>query len=559
VVLPLLGGVPVPGPVRRARDAWAGSLLVRVVSITVVLSLAVVVLIGTVLVQRIRDGLIDARVDSAVAEAAAGAESAVQLADSTDRIESQQAAQLVDQIAVALATRAGDPALYDVLLLASPGTVAAPQRGSAAADERSVPAELRTTVQETGQLAWTFTSIVEPDGSTEPGIVVGAPLSISGVGAYEIYFLFPLTSQEATLDLVRNGILIAGLVLVALLGVIAWFVTRSVVQPVRSASMVAERLAAGRLEERMQVRGEDEFARLAAAFNAMAANIKRQIRQLEDLSRVQRRFVADVSHELRTPITTIRMAADVIHTHRAELDGPTRRASELLIEQLDRFEDLLTDLLEISRFDAGSAILDADTIDLRTTVHRVIDSAAPLAEAKGIALRIAEPADPVAVEVDSIRIERVLRNLVVNAIEHGEGRPVEVTVAADGVAAAVTVRDHGVGLRPGESSLVFNRFWRSDPSRARTTGGTGLGLSIALEDARLHGGWLEAWGEPGTGSVFRLTLPRRAGASIAASPLPLRPAEALEDPVAEAVPPAVSDDAGRRPSPASMPSQGAGP
>jgi two-component system sensor histidine kinase MtrB len=126
-------------------------------------------------------------------------------------------------------------------------------------------------------------------------------------------------------------------------------------------------------------------------------------------------------------------------------------------------------------------------------------------------------------EVDARRVQRILGNLVVNALEHSEGRPVEIAVAANDSAVAVTVRDHGVGLRPGEASLVFNRFWRADPARARTTGGTGLGLAISLEDAHLHDGWLQAWGEAGQGSCFRLTLPRRAGRPIVESPLPLRP------------------------------------
>ena len=114
-------------------------------------------------------------------------------------------------------------------------------------------------------------------------------------------------------------------------------------------------------------------------------------------------------------------------------------------------------------------------------------------------------------------------------VEHGEGRPVEIAVAVNESAVAVTVRDHGVGLRPGEAALVFNRFWRADPARARTTGGTGLGLAISLEDARLHDGWLQAWGEPGEGSCFRLTLPRRAGLPIVESPLPLRPDDLAVD------------------------------
>ena len=142
----------------------------------------------------------------------------------------------------------------------------------------------------------------------------------------------------------------------------------------------------------------------------------------------------------------------------------------------------------------------------------MVDGAAPLAERKGSRVVSGFPEQCVA-EVDPRRVERILRNLVVNAIEHGEGRDVVVTVAADEDAVAVSVRDYGVGLRPGEASLVFNRFWRADPARARTTGGTGLGLSIALEDAKLHRGWLQAWGEPGNGTLFRLTVPRVAGSS----------------------------------------------
>lgn len=524
-----------PGPLLEARSRWARSLLLRVVATTLVLSMVVVIAVGALLMDRIRDGLLDAKVQSSVAEAAAGVETARRISEASDPVESPADAQLIDQIAVTLASRAGSPSLYEVLLLAAPGTNAVPQRGSAVVDEASVPVELREVVATQGRLAWTYTEVIFNDGRTEPGIVVGAPLSIVGVGDYEVYYVFPLAAEVATLALVQNGIIIAGVVLVALLSVIAWFVTRSVVTPVRLAADVAERLAAGRLDERMQVRGEDELAKLANAFNTMASNIKQQIRQLEDLSRVQRRFVADVSHELRTPITTIRMAADVLYANKSTLEGPAVRASELLIEQLDRFEDLLTQLLEISRFDVGSAILDADPVDLKAVVHRVVDAAAPLAEAKDTVVNVSEPDAPCLVEIDSLRIERVLRNLVVNAIEHGEGHPIDVTIGSDDVAAAVSVRDRGVGLKPGEASLVFNRFWRSDPSRARTTGGTGLGLSIALEDARLHGGWLQAWGEPGSGSVFRLTLPRNLSHNLVASPVALEPPEvaAAQDALAE--------------------------
>jgi two-component system, OmpR family, sensor histidine kinase MtrB len=317
-----------------------------------------------------------------------------------------------------------------------------------------------------------------------------------------------------------------------------------VVTPVRVAARTAQRLSAGLLDQRMKVDGEDDLARLAASFNQMAANLQRQIVRLEEMSRLQRRFTSDVSHELRTPLTTVRMAADLIFAERDAFDPTVARSAELLQAELDRFESLLTDLLEISRFDAGFAALDAEHTDLVPIVERVADQLAGLAERVGVSIVLRLPDTPVIAEVDPRRVERVLRNLVGNAVEHGEAKPVEVTLAADDAAVAVTVRDHGVGLKPGEERLVFNRFWRADPSRARQTGGTGLGLSISVEDARLHGGWLEAWGTPGGGAQFRLTLPVRAGDRLVAAPLPLIPRDrgtppaiaAHAEPADEAVP-----------------------
>ena len=287
------------------------------------------------------------------------------------------------------------------------------------------------------------------------------------------------------------------------------------------AALTAERLASGMLDERLRVRGEDEIARLALTFNSMAEALQSQIRQLEDLSRVQRRFVSDVSHELRTPLTTVRMAADLLFDGRKDYPAAAARSAELLQAELDRFETMLVDLLEISRYDAGAAALDPTTVDLCQLVRRVVDAAGPLAERKTIPMDVRLPPTPVLADVEPLRIERVLRNLVVNAIEHGEGRPVEVSLTEDDATVVVTVRDHGVGLQPGHAGMVFTRFWRGDPSRARTTGGTGLGLAIALEDVRLHGGWLQAAGSPGVGSVFRMTLPRRAGDTVADTPLAL--------------------------------------
>jgi two-component system sensor histidine kinase MtrB len=380
--------------------------------------------------------------------------------------------------------------------------------------------------------SWTYTEIQFLDGRTTPGLVVGAPLLVPTVGPYELYYLFPLTQEQSTLDLVRSSVLLTGILLVLLLAFISWLVTRQVVVPVRAASQTAARLAEGNLSERMKVKGTDDLSRLATSFNAMAASLARQIRQLEDLSRVQQRFVSDVSHELRTPLTTIRMAADVVYEEREQLDSPTERAVELLQNQLDRFEALLVDLLEISRFDAGAAVLDAERVDIVALVQRTIEAARPLAERSGLDVRLVTVESACPVDCDPRRVHRIVRNLIENAIEHGDLRGVDVSIARNHEAVAVSVRDFGVGLRPGESALVFNRFWRADPARARTTGGTGLGLAISLEDARLHGGWLEAWGEPGQGACFRLTLPLDRAQGFTESPLPL---EIEEDPVPEPV------------------------
>ena len=283
----------------------------------------------------------------------------------------------------------------------------------------------------------------------------------------------------------QQWLLLGGGCLILLFAGIAWLVTRQIVQPVRHTANIAEMLAAGRLQERLAIRGTDELATLGISFNKMADSLQRQIRELEDLSRVQRRFVSDVSHELRTPLTTVRMAADVLHAARADFPPAVARSAELLQHELDRFEALLVDLLEISRHDARAAVLEADSVDVTDLVASLVDLSRNHAERTGCTLVTDLPEAPVLAEVDARRIQRVVRNLVNNALEHGERQPVLVTVRADADAVAISVRDHGVGLRPGESTLVFNRFWRADAARARSSGGTGLGLAIALEDARL--------------------------------------------------------------------------
>jgi two-component system sensor histidine kinase MtrB len=339
----------------------------------------------------------------------------------------------------------------------------------------------------------------------------------------ELYLIFPLNNEESTIALVRGTMATGGVVLLGLLAAIALLVARQIVLPVRSASRIAERFAEGHLTERMPVRGEDDMARLAVSFNDMAESLSRQITQLEEFGNLQRRFTSDVSHELRTPLTTVRMAADLIYDHSEDLEPALRRSTELMVSELDRFETLLADLLEISRHDAGVAELSVESEDLRSVVESALDNVGHLANDAGVDLIVDLPATEVIAEVDPRRVERILRNLIANAIDHAERKPVRIRMLADVDTVAVTVRDYGVGLRPGEEKLVFSRFWRSDPSRVRRSGGTGLGLAISIEDARLHQGRLEAWGEPGKGASFRLTLPLVRGHKVTTSPLPLKP------------------------------------
>ena len=274
----------------------------------------------------------------------------------------------------------------------------------------------------------------------------------------------PLTSEEATLNLMRGLLMAGGIVLIILLLVIGWVFSQQIIGPVRAASKIAEKLAAGHLHERMVVDGQDEVARLAYSFNDMAEKLSTQIRNLEEFGSLQRRFTSDVSHELRTPLTTVRMAADMIEDNADELDPLTARAAHLMTKELDRFETLLGDLLEISRHDAGVANLSAEKVDVRGVVRSALQQVRAIAEEIGTEFNVDLPEDPVIVAVDSRRVERILRNLLANAVDHSEGNPIDVKMAIGKDALAVAVIDHGVGLKPGEEEMVFNCLWLFDLS-----------------------------------------------------------------------------------------------
>jgi two-component system sensor histidine kinase MtrB len=511
------------------RARWLRSLQLRVVTATLVMSAVVVTVLGFFLMQQILWDQLNAKEQQAgnvvkglqiIAENVPGVGSRPSSIDSSDLM-----VKIVDQV------KAGGPESdYAVAVLLRPdypGLVYTTGWWDGILPTQ-IPSRLKddvTSWQAKAESPVLLTpAAMSYNGSSRPvaGLVYGAPVG----SYYQLYFFFPLTQVQQSLTLIQRTLLVGGVALVFLFTAIAALVTQWVVAPVRQAARSAHRVSTGNLSERMPVRGADELAALATSFNDMAASLQDKMRALEDLSQVQRLFVSDVSHELRTPLTTIKFAAELLFASREQFDGPVARSAELLQSQLERFEALLTDLLEISRYDANVATLDPEPVDICDLARNAADEAQQLAERRGAKIEFRLPAEPCLADVDRCRVERILRNLLVNAVEHGEGKDAVVTVAGDSAAVAVAVRDYGIGLAAGQERLVFDRFWRADPARARTTGGTGLGLAIALQDARIHGGWLEAWGEPGRGSVFRLTLPRTVGAELAGSPLSLVPDEA---------------------------------
>ena len=528
------------GVVAQVKMRWHRSLQLRVVSTTLVLSGLVIAVLGFFLVQSIAAGLLNNAENSADAQVRNGLTSA--LGQSTVNLLAQPFpgdASAAKTTARALQATSGSTGSYFLVFIQLTNIPAATVHWVGPTSVNiglTIPPTLITKVTDeqqsqrydnqninTAPPVYEPTTLVYNTGqdASVPALAVGVPIGTY----YQLYYVFPFTQQQATLLLVQRILVGVGLALVVLLAAIASLVTRWVVLPVRHAAQAAQRLSAGHLEERMEVLGVDDLAALATSFNEMATSLQGKLRELEELSNVQRQFVSDVSHELRTPLSTIKMAADLLFESRADLDPAGARSVELLQSQLERFESLLVDLLEISRFDAGAATLDTELVDVCDLVRHSADDAQQLAERRGSRIEFRLPATGCFAEADRRRVERILRNILVNAVEHGEGKEVVVTTAIDSDAVAVSVRDYGVGLRPGEEQKVFDRFWRADPARARTTGGTGLGLAISLEDARLHGGWLQAWGERGKGSVFRLTLPRVAGQALVGSPLPLGPDE----------------------------------
>ncbi|WP_251008989.1 MtrAB system histidine kinase MtrB [Curtobacterium sp. ISL-83] len=512
---------------RALAYLWRRSLMVRSVAITVMTTGLAIGIIGTAVMISISNNVYAQRRDQIEAESARATIVAQGIFDAATAAEDNNQTELEtlqNDAQQAILSNTTSPGGTSIAIERTPGqstpqilqTIVTP-----GFPDEVITDDLRKAVgKDTGRLSLQPVQLRDAHGR-QPGLAVGSTLQIPSAGQYELYLVYDLSDAQQTLDFVSQTLSIGGVALMVLIALVTSLVVRLVVVPIRGAAETSRKIASGRLDERIPVKGQDDIATLARSFNGMADAVSRQITQLAELSRVQQRFVSDVSHELRTPLTTIRLAGDVLYDARHAFEPAIGRTAELLHTQVERFEMLLADLLEISRFDAQAVQLDTEPVVPAALATDIVDEFRPLADRAGIELQLVTPGGHTTMQLDAKRVRRIVRNLVGNAIEHGEAKPVQVIVDSDARSVAIAVRDHGVGMPPEDAARVFDRFWRADPSRKRTIGGTGLGLAISLGDANLHGGRIDVWSRPGEGSTFVLTLPRTEGAMPVTSAIPL--------------------------------------
>ncbi|MGK5739195.1 ATP-binding protein [Micromonospora sp. URMC 103] len=399
----------------------------------------------------------------------------------------------LDEMAQLLSDREGYVVVYYHDMRAQTGTFADP-----------FTSELRRTVQE-GRVAWQRVSL-----EGVPVLLIGTQLMLdqadgpprpSGLEVYAVRSLIPeqrSIDQLATLAWLTGGLSLALAVLLALLA------AGGVLRPVRELGRAAQRLGQGDLTTRLAVRGTDELADVARTFNDTAQTLERQVGELRRMESDARRFVADVSHELRTPLAAMTAVTDVLDEEADRLPGDAGRAARLVSQETHNLTRLVEDLIEVSRFDSGTARLALDDVDVAAAVTATL-------RVRGWADRVRADLPPgVMARVDPRRLDVIVANLVGNAFRHGTP-PVWVRLHTEPHWFTIEVGDHGPGLDPEVLPHVFDRFYKADTARTRSEG-SGLGLAIAWENARLHRyagqpGRLLAGNAPGGGAVFTLRLP----------------------------------------------------
>ena len=497
--------------------AWRSSLVFRITGTIVALSIILIWLLGSALYSRVSAGIFDEKLKLSILDAKSTARN-TQIQLSFSKYRDKAALTLVFDDILAIPPKTYESAAKEIAVFSYENINKTYKFDGTSnlLNPKTISEKFRAETRKATETNWERENLKYLDGKIEPAIIVGQNLLISGVGKYEFYVLFSLAQQEKTMALILNYLWITGIALIFLIGLITFFVMRRLIAPIQDAARVAEELTKGNLNLRMDFQGEDEIASLGYSFNEMAVSLQQQISRLENLSKLQQRFVSDVSHELRTPLTTIRMASQVIFATRDSFEPTVARSAELLISQIERFESLLTDLLEVSRFDAQAAVMEIEEIDLVALIKETIDYVHPSQDRMII---LQAPNSAIMADVDPRRIKRIIRNLISNAIDHRENKNIDIRIVETENEVSVGVRDYGSGFNYTDRKMLFERFWRADSSRARSTGGTGLGLSIALEDAKLHQGEIDVWGERGKGAHFVLTIPKFAGGSIETKPI----------------------------------------
>ena len=510
--------------IQCAQRLWKESLQFRALGTAGIMMFLSFLMVGWSLSNQIATSLFENQKTQALEESTSGFRNVQSVLDSSEARSDSEIRRNVSRTLTILDAGGSGKRNWILVSLEGQGKQGfiPEQSSNNSLNSSSIPNDFKETVRDKDGIFWqtsTVTTVENNRERTYPVLIVGTHISISQNPNYGLFLVYDMTDSSATIAHI-NFVLFGGFC--ALLGVVlsvVWIVTRFVVRPITQTAITAEKLAAGDLDQRVSVNGEHQAARLGYSFNLMADSLQEKIVQLERLSTLQQRFVSDVSHELRTPLATVRLGTELLYDSRGDMERTLSRTVELLHDQVDRFQSMLADLLEISRFDAGSAMLTIDTEDFMRVLSNILQEALPHLERTNTKLNVHTSHESIMVDMDRVRIERVLRNLLYNAIEHGESRPIDVYVGANATNLGVAVRDHGIGLSEDEAVQVFNRFWRADTSRKRTLGGTGLGLSIAAEDVRLHGGTIEAWGEKGRGACFTMNLPLIHGAPLGESPV----------------------------------------
>jgi two-component system sensor histidine kinase MtrB len=351
-----------------------------------------------------------------------------------------------------------------------------------------IPPALRNLVRQ-GQLGYQRMTV-----AGQPYLILAGRVPES---AGELYLFFSEQDIEHNLTQLRNALAGAWLGVLLAAALIGHTLARRTLEPVARASEAARQIADGQLGTRLRTGGADEFGAWAAAFNEMADALEAKIAALSAARARELRFTANVAHELRTPLTALVAEASLLSDQVGQLPEAARRPVKLLIADVRRLRVLVGELMEISRLDAGSEPVQRQLTDLRSVVTALIS-------ARGWQDRVSVDVGPLTMTTDPRRIERILANLVENAVEHS-GRDVSVRSSTDGVHGCIEVADGGPGIPPDRLALVFERFYKADS--ARTSPGSGLGLAIALENARLLGGDISVSSDVERGSVFRLTVP----------------------------------------------------